>query len=49
LINNAGVYRFAPTTGTDDVSFDQHVNINLRAPSFLCANWCPAWWREAAA
>jgi NAD(P)-dependent dehydrogenase (short-subunit alcohol dehydrogenase family) len=41
LINNAGVYRFAPTTGTDDVSFDQHVNINLRAPFILVRELVP--------
>jgi NAD(P)-dependent dehydrogenase (short-subunit alcohol dehydrogenase family) len=42
LINNAGVYYFAPTTGTDDVSFDQHVNINLRAPFILVRELVPA-------
>ena len=41
LINNAGIYRFAPTTGTDDVSFDQHVNINLRAPFILVRELVP--------
>lgn len=41
LINNAGVYHFAPTTGTDDVSFDQHVNINLRAPFILVRELVP--------
>jgi NAD(P)-dependent dehydrogenase (short-subunit alcohol dehydrogenase family) len=35
LINNAGVYRFAPTALTDEMFFDEHVNINLRAPYIL--------------
>jgi NAD(P)-dependent dehydrogenase (short-subunit alcohol dehydrogenase family) len=41
LVNNAGIYRFAPTTGTDDASFDQHVNINLRAPFILVQELVP--------
>jgi NAD(P)-dependent dehydrogenase (short-subunit alcohol dehydrogenase family) len=48
LINNAGVYRFAPTAETDDAFFDEHVALNLRArPTSWCNNWCRAWWREA--
>ena len=35
LINNAGVYRFGATADTDDAFFDEHVNINLRAPYIL--------------
>lgn len=42
LINNAGIYRFAPTSGTDDASFDEHVNINLRAPYILVQELSPA-------
>ena len=41
LINNAGVYRFAPTALTDDVFFDEHVNINLRAPYILVQELVP--------
>ena len=35
LINNAGVYKFGATADTDDAFFDEHVNINLRAPYIL--------------
>jgi NAD(P)-dependent dehydrogenase (short-subunit alcohol dehydrogenase family) len=41
LINNAGVYRFGPTTDTDDASFDDHVNTNLRAPYILMQKLAP--------
>ncbi len=35
LINNAGIYRFGATADTDDAFFDEHVNLNLRAPYIL--------------
>ncbi|WFR70822.1 SDR family oxidoreductase [Prescottella defluvii] len=42
LINNAGVYKFATTAETDDAFFDQHVNLNLRAPYILVQQLVPA-------
>ena len=42
LINNAGIYRFGGTTDTDDAAFDEHVNINLRAPFILVQQLAPA-------
>jgi NAD(P)-dependent dehydrogenase (short-subunit alcohol dehydrogenase family) len=41
LINNAGVYRFAATGDTDDAFFDEHVNLNLRAPYILVQKLVP--------
>jgi NAD(P)-dependent dehydrogenase (short-subunit alcohol dehydrogenase family) len=41
LINNAGVYRFGATTDTDDEFFDEHVNLNLRAPYILVQKLVP--------
>jgi NAD(P)-dependent dehydrogenase (short-subunit alcohol dehydrogenase family) len=41
LINNAGVYKFGATTDTDDAFFDEHVNINLRAPYILVQQLVP--------
>lgn len=35
LINNAGVYRFAATAESDDSFFEEHINVNLRAPYIL--------------
>ena len=35
LINNAGIYRFAPTVDTTDADFDDQINTNLRAPYIL--------------
>lgn len=32
LVNNAGIYKFNATVDTDDSTFDEHVNVNLRAP-----------------
>ena len=43
LINNAGVYKFGETADTDDAFFDEHINLNLRAPTFWCSNWCRVW------
>jgi NAD(P)-dependent dehydrogenase (short-subunit alcohol dehydrogenase family) len=42
LINNAGVYKFGATAETDDAFFDEHVNINLRAPYILVQKLVPA-------
>lgn len=41
LINNAGIYRFGATTETDDATFDEHVNVNLRAPYILVQQLVP--------
>src|ERR1700757_4417197 len=41
LINNAGVYKFGATTDTDDAFFDEHININLRAPYILVQQLVP--------
>jgi NAD(P)-dependent dehydrogenase (short-subunit alcohol dehydrogenase family) len=42
LINNAGIYRFGGTADTDDAAFDEHVNVNLRAPYILVQQLVPA-------
>lgn len=41
LINNAGVYKFGGTADTDDAFFDEHVNLNLRAPYILVQQLVP--------
>jgi NAD(P)-dependent dehydrogenase (short-subunit alcohol dehydrogenase family) len=41
LINNAGIYKFGATSDTDDATFDEHVNINLRAPYILVQELVP--------
>ncbi len=41
LINNAGIYKFGNTSETDDVTFDEHVNVNLRAPYILVQQLVP--------
>lgn len=41
LINNAGIYKFGATPDTDDATFDEHVNINLRAPYILVQQLVP--------
>lgn len=41
LINNAGIYKFGATADTDDATFDEHVNINLRAPYILAQQLIP--------
>jgi NAD(P)-dependent dehydrogenase (short-subunit alcohol dehydrogenase family) len=41
LINNAGVYKFGATADTDDAFFDEHVDINLRAPYILVQKLVP--------
>jgi NAD(P)-dependent dehydrogenase (short-subunit alcohol dehydrogenase family) len=41
LINNAGVYKFGATADTDDALFDEHVNLNLRAPYILVQELVP--------
>lgn len=42
LINNAGIYKFGGTTDTDDAVFDEHVNVNIRAPFILVQQLAPA-------
>jgi NAD(P)-dependent dehydrogenase (short-subunit alcohol dehydrogenase family) len=42
LVNNAGIYRFGTTPETDDRDFDDHVNINMRAPYILVQKLVPA-------
>lgn len=42
LINNAGIYNFGATADTDDAAFDEHVNVNLRAPYILVQQLVPA-------
>jgi NAD(P)-dependent dehydrogenase (short-subunit alcohol dehydrogenase family) len=42
LINNAGVYEFGSTVETDAATFDEHVNVNLRAPYMLVQQLVPA-------
>ena len=41
LINNAGIYRFAPTFDTTDADFDDQINTNLRAPYILVQKLVP--------
>jgi NAD(P)-dependent dehydrogenase (short-subunit alcohol dehydrogenase family) len=41
LINNAGIYKFGGTVDVDDATFDEHVNVNLRAPYILIQQLVP--------
>ncbi|KLO46304.1 short-chain dehydrogenase [Mycobacterium nebraskense] len=41
LINNAGIYKFGANADTDDATFDEHVNVNLRAPYILVQQLVP--------
>jgi NAD(P)-dependent dehydrogenase (short-subunit alcohol dehydrogenase family) len=41
LINNAGIYKFGATPDVDDETFDEHVNVNLRAPYILVSQLVP--------
>ena len=41
LINNAGIYRFAPTFETTDADFDDHFDTNLKAPYILVQKLVP--------
>ncbi|MCV7441585.1 SDR family oxidoreductase [Mycobacterium paraense] len=41
LINNAGVYKFGTTADLDAAVFDEHININLRAPYLLVQQLVP--------
>ncbi len=41
LINNAGIYKFAATAESDDAFFDEHINVNLRAPYILVQQLVP--------
>ncbi|MGD1169836.1 SDR family NAD(P)-dependent oxidoreductase [Mycobacterium seoulense] len=41
LVNNAGIYRFGATADTDEAAFDDHLNVNLRAPYILVQQLVP--------
>ncbi len=41
LVNNAGIFKFGETAETDDADFDEHVNVNLRAPYILVQQLVP--------
>ncbi|HSS25974.1 MAG TPA: SDR family oxidoreductase, partial [Mycobacterium sp.] len=47
LINNAGIYKFGGTFDVDDATFDEHVNVNLRAPYILVQQLVPGMVRRA--
>ena len=42
LVNNAGIYKFSATADTDDAFFNEHVNVNLRAPYILVQQLVPS-------
>ncbi|OBB15881.1 short-chain dehydrogenase [Mycobacteriaceae bacterium 1482268.1] len=41
LVNNAGIYEFGSTFDTDDSVFDNHLDVNLRAPFILVQTLVP--------
>lgn len=41
LVNNAGIYEFGSTFDTDDADFDNHFDINVRAPYVLVQELVP--------
>lgn len=41
LINNAGIYKFGLSTDVDDAFFDDHFNLNVRAPHILVQQLAP--------
>ncbi|MDX3852749.1 SDR family oxidoreductase [Streptomyces sp. AK02-01A] len=41
LINNAGVYKFLPTSGMTDELFDLHMDLNTKAPYLLVRSLAP--------
>lgn len=41
LINNAGIFIFGGTLDTSDQNFDDHVNVNMRAPYILVQQLVP--------
>lgn len=41
LINNAGIYKFGGTADVDDATFEEHANVNLRAPYILVQQLVP--------
>jgi NAD(P)-dependent dehydrogenase (short-subunit alcohol dehydrogenase family) len=41
LVNNAGIYEFATTFETDDTDFDNHFDVNVRAPYVLVQSLVP--------
>ncbi|MFC0553810.1 SDR family NAD(P)-dependent oxidoreductase [Planotetraspora thailandica] len=42
LVNNAGIYPFAPTTEMTEKDFDAVYGVNVKAPYFLVAELAPA-------
>jgi NAD(P)-dependent dehydrogenase (short-subunit alcohol dehydrogenase family) len=42
LINDAGIYKFSAIADTDDAFFNEHVNVNLRAPYILVQQLVPS-------
>lgn len=40
LVNNAGIARFIPFEQTDENAFDEHFNLNVKAPYFLAQSYC---------
>jgi NAD(P)-dependent dehydrogenase (short-subunit alcohol dehydrogenase family) len=41
LVNNAGVYQFAPTDQTTEADFDKTFGLNVKVPYFLVARLAP--------
>lgn len=41
LVNNAGIARFIPFEQTDENTFDEHFNLNVKAPYFLAQKLLP--------
>ncbi|ORA35322.1 SDR family NAD(P)-dependent oxidoreductase [Mycobacterium aquaticum] len=41
LINNAGIYKFGLSADVDDAFFDDHFNVNVRAPHILVQQLAP--------
>ena len=41
LVNNAGIARFIPFEQTDENAFDEHFNLNVKAPYFLAQKLLP--------
>jgi NAD(P)-dependent dehydrogenase (short-subunit alcohol dehydrogenase family) len=41
LVNNAGAFSFAPSDQTDEGAYEEMMDVNVRAPSFLTAALAP--------
>ncbi|BEP14396.1 SDR family oxidoreductase [Acidothermaceae bacterium B102] len=41
LVNNAGIYSFGPTAETDEGTYDQTFDVNVKVPYFLVAELAP--------